>query len=156
MLDPSIEVVIGALAHAVVVELDEQGIKDTSLDDVLHLEILVNERAFGRSREQILLARLLLNEVTEPVDHGDIASLVICRDISVRLGIVEKATLTELVLNIKVETIKRKVLLPGVGAAIAVVEGSRLRPPRLLVGAKGTPDEVGKFHALRGARDGVV
>jgi hypothetical protein len=56
----------------------------------------------------------------------------------------------ELVLDIKVEAVKYKVLIALLGA-IVVVKRPWLALPVLVVGTKGAPDEVGKVLAGRPA-----
>lgn len=57
---PLIEVVFAALASLIVVELDEQSIKGTLLDDGLHLEPSIAKMTFWRRRDEIVLARVHL------------------------------------------------------------------------------------------------
>jgi hypothetical protein len=160
---PVVEVDAGALADRVVIELNVQLVELALRNDGLHLEPLIRQGAFGCRRDQILLARVLAGQITEPLDHGDIAGLVIYKanNISITSSYIGEGAgrLTELVFDIEVKAVKHEVFWAI--TLIEVVEGSWLLLPadvlpRGRVGTKSAPYELGEAAPFDGVRDGVV
>jgi hypothetical protein len=62
--------VLNSIAVAVVVELDEKGIKLGLVDHLLHVEVRVGSRALGSTSDDDVAL-----ESTELIDHGDVRTV---------------------------------------------------------------------------------
>lgn len=121
------------VAGRIVIELDEEQVKDSLGDHGLHLEVVRVQRTLRCSGNNVGTSRggRLVKVRVQTVDQSNIAALI------GKLG-----------LNVKVEAIHGHVF--G-----RTVEGTWTGPAGV-VGTEGTPQEVGKVLALLLARHGVV
>jgi len=128
-----VEATVLAVTGRVVVELNEQGIELHGINDLLHLEILGVERAFGGSSDEEV-AVLTLNEPAQLVDHVRVKVLVVL----------------EVLFDVKIKTIDHNGRCVGDN-----IERARHSAARLLR-TKCLPDEVGEIQGVGLSRYIVV